>query len=189
MDHSYMDDGRILAAHCDCKTCSHVASLLWVIGVGVESRESLTVTQKSAYWVVPPAKKSVPYSPVIHQWKILSLLAKRKNSEVSISAPAAKRLIPPPSNQELSQFFWEFGFLLRCKASSSCCSRGPYQRNGVSLVLIRCVVLEIQLFFRFFRFHTGLVTGNKISEVQETWTFVSRKPTQRMKTRLAPLRW
>jgi len=46
-----MDDGRILAAHCDCmaglgETCSHVASLLWVIGVGVESRESLTVTQK-----------------------------------------------------------------------------------------------------------------------------------------------
>ena len=30
---------------------------------------------------------------------------KRKNSEVSISAPAAKRLIPPPSNTELSQFF------------------------------------------------------------------------------------
>ena len=36
-------------------------------------------------------------------------------------------------------------------------SRGPYQRNGASLVFMRCVVLEIQLFFRF---HTGLVTGN-----------------------------
>ena len=51
-----MDDGRILAAHNDCmagldETCSHVASLLLVIDVGVESRESLTVTQKSAYWV------------------------------------------------------------------------------------------------------------------------------------------
>ena len=101
MDHCYMVDGRILAAHCDCKTCSHVASLLWIIGVGVESRESLTVTQKSAYWVVPPAMKSVPYSPV----KDIEFVGKkRKNSEVS-SAPAAKRLIPPPSNQELSQFF------------------------------------------------------------------------------------
>ena len=55
-----MDDGRILAAHCDCmaglgETCSHVVSLLWVIGMGVERRESLTVTQKSAYWVLPSA--------------------------------------------------------------------------------------------------------------------------------------
>ena len=61
-----MDDGKILAAHCDCmaglgETCSHVALLLWVIGVGVENRELLTVTQKSAYWVMP---KSVPYAPV-----------------------------------------------------------------------------------------------------------------------------
>ena len=59
-----MNDGRILAAHCDCMaglggTCSHVASLFWVIDFGVESRESLTVTHTSAYWVMPPAMKSV----------------------------------------------------------------------------------------------------------------------------------
>ena len=47
-------EGKILAAHCDCmaelgEACSHVASLLWVISVGVEKRDSLTVTQKSAY--------------------------------------------------------------------------------------------------------------------------------------------
>ena len=41
-------------------------------------------------------------------------------------------------------------------------STGPYQRNGISLVFMRCVVLEIQLFFRL---HTTLVTGNYISEV------------------------
>ena len=39
--------GRILAGHCDCmtglgETCSHVASLLWVIGVGVEKHEAAT---------------------------------------------------------------------------------------------------------------------------------------------------
>ena len=34
---------------------------------------------------------------------------------------------------------------------------GPYQRNGPSVVCMRCVVLEIQLFDRL---HTGLVTGN-----------------------------
>ena len=27
--------------------------------------------------------------------------------------------------------------------------RGPYQRNGASLIFMHCVVLEIQLFFRF----------------------------------------
>ena len=49
-----LESGKIIAAHCDCaagisETRSHVASLLWVICVGVESRDSFTVTQKSAY--------------------------------------------------------------------------------------------------------------------------------------------
>ena len=62
-----LEIGSILAAHCDCaagigETCSHVASLLWVISVGVENRNSLTVTQKSTYWVIPPAIRSVPYA-------------------------------------------------------------------------------------------------------------------------------
>ena len=58
-------DGKILAAHCNCmaglgETCSHVASLLWTTATGVERRDSLTVTQKSAYWVMPPAIKQCP---------------------------------------------------------------------------------------------------------------------------------
>ena len=58
-----MVDGNILAAHCDCmaETCSHVSSLLWVIAVGVEKRDALTVTQKSAYWVMPPP---IRYAPI-----------------------------------------------------------------------------------------------------------------------------
>ena len=46
------------------ETCSHVASLLWATAAGVEKWDSLTVTQKSAYWVMPPAIKSVPYAQV-----------------------------------------------------------------------------------------------------------------------------
>lgn len=62
-------DGKILSAHCDCmaglgETCSHVASLLWVVAVGVEKRDSLTVTQKSAYWVMPPSIRSVSYARI-----------------------------------------------------------------------------------------------------------------------------
>ena len=64
-----MVDGNILAAHCDCmaglgETCSHVSSLLWVVAVGAEKRDALTVTQKSAYWVMPPPVHSVSYAPI-----------------------------------------------------------------------------------------------------------------------------
>ncbi len=54
--------GKILAAHCDCvaglgETCSHVASLLFAIESGVRIRDSMTVTQKKAYWVMPTGVK------------------------------------------------------------------------------------------------------------------------------------
>ena len=63
-------DGQIHAAHCDCmaglgETCSHVASLLWTVAAGVDRRNSLTVTQKSAYWVMPPSVKTIPFQPII----------------------------------------------------------------------------------------------------------------------------
>ena len=56
-------EGKIIAANCDCmaglgETCSHVASLLWATATGVEKRKLLTVTQKSAYWIMPPAIKN-----------------------------------------------------------------------------------------------------------------------------------
>ena len=58
-------DGRIIAGHCDCMaglgdTCSHVASMLWAIESGVCLRESMTVTQKKAYWVIPNNIEDVP---------------------------------------------------------------------------------------------------------------------------------
>ena len=61
-----MKEGKILGAHCDRmaglgESCSHVALLLWVLAVVVEKRDALTVTQKTAYWVLPPAVRSVPY--------------------------------------------------------------------------------------------------------------------------------
>ena len=61
--------GKILTGHCDCmaglgESCFHVASLLWAIEAGVKQRDSLTVTDKKAYWVLPPAVKTVPYAKV-----------------------------------------------------------------------------------------------------------------------------
>ena len=65
-------------------------------------------------------------------------------------------------------------------------STGPYQRNGASLILMCCVVLEIQLFFspsygpsyRKLNFWSTWIKNDRIS-----------RTTQRIKTRLAPLRW
>lgn len=62
-------DGKVLAAHCDCmaglgESCSHVASLLWAVEAGAKKRDSLTVTDKKAYWVLPSAVKKVPYSKI-----------------------------------------------------------------------------------------------------------------------------
>ena len=70
-------EGKILAAHCDCmaelgEACSHIAYLHWVISVGwrrtilfgVEKRDSLTVTQKSAYLFMPPAIRLVPVKEI-----------------------------------------------------------------------------------------------------------------------------
>ena len=61
--------GKVISAHCDCmaglgESCSHVASLLWAIESGVRIRDSMTVTQKKAYWVIPNGIKDVPYSRV-----------------------------------------------------------------------------------------------------------------------------
>jgi hypothetical protein len=41
-----------------------VASVLWAIECRVQIRNSVTATQKKAYWVIPNAAKEVPYAPV-----------------------------------------------------------------------------------------------------------------------------
>ena len=56
--------------------CTHVASLLWATAAGIEKRDSLTVTQKSAYWVKPPAIKTVPYAPLSEIGLVGNLKAK-----------------------------------------------------------------------------------------------------------------
>lgn len=59
------DGGKIISAHCDCmaglgESCSHIASLLWAVESGVRIRDSMTVTPKKAYWVIPNGIKEVP---------------------------------------------------------------------------------------------------------------------------------
>lgn len=76
------------------ETCSHVASVLWALESGVRLRDSLTVTQKKAYWVIPHAVKEVPYAPVSK----IDFLGKGKSRQLllnhSLSSPSPS---PSPS--------------------------------------------------------------------------------------------
>ena len=61
--------GKIVAGHCDCmaglgETCSHVGSLLFAVENGIRIRDSMTVTQKKAYSIMPNGVKEVQYTPV-----------------------------------------------------------------------------------------------------------------------------
>ena len=105
------------------ESCSHVASLLWAIEAGVQLRDSLTVMQKKAYWVLPNSKKDVPYAPVeqikFHgkirarsTWKAAhhlpsvveqssSITCKSSTSSISpdlTSLPSSSSLTPPHHN-------------------------------------------------------------------------------------------
>ena len=62
-------EGKILGGHCNCtaglgKTCSNITSTLWAIESGVHLRDSMTVTQKEAYWILPTKVKEVPYAEI-----------------------------------------------------------------------------------------------------------------------------
>jgi len=59
--------GKVLACHCKAglgEACSHVASLLWTLEAGVRLRDAMPVTQKKAYWVLPPSVKELLYAPL-----------------------------------------------------------------------------------------------------------------------------
>lgn len=45
------------------ESCSHVASVLWALETGARIQDSMTVTQKKAYWVIPGAEKDTRYAP------------------------------------------------------------------------------------------------------------------------------
>ncbi len=122
--------GKIISAHCDCmaglgESCSHVASLLWAIESGVRIRDSMTVTEKKSYWVLPAGVKEVPYAPV----KSIDFVGKKRSfaalhsldfrhstsptpssSSTCRSAsrsPTPVPILKPPTQEEVTGFFSE----------------------------------------------------------------------------------
>ena len=58
---------EIFSAHCDCmaglgESCSHVGALLFFIEAALKTRDSRTVTEQKAYWMLPSACKEIPYA-------------------------------------------------------------------------------------------------------------------------------
>lgn len=94
------NSGKVLSAHCDCmaglgESCSHVASLLWAIEAGCKRRDSLTVTDKKAYWVLPTSVKTVPYA------RVKDINFSKTPSSTSTVKPSS---VTPPSETELTNF-------------------------------------------------------------------------------------
>ena len=75
------------------ESCSHIASLLWACEAGVRIRDSMTVTQKSAYWVMPNGVKEVPYAPV----KEMEFIGKKRSSTAIETLQFPKGGTPSPS--------------------------------------------------------------------------------------------
>lgn len=79
------------------ETCSYVATLLWAVESGVRYRDSLTVTQKKAYWVVPNAVKSVTYAPV----KDITFIGKKRSRSIMSSSASRSSFSCSPSPSPL----------------------------------------------------------------------------------------
>ena len=94
------NSGKVLSAHCDCmaglgESCSHVASLLWAIEAGCKRRDSLTVTDKKAYWVLPTSVKTVRYA------RVKDINFSKTPCSTSTVKPSS---VTPPSETELTNF-------------------------------------------------------------------------------------
>ena len=87
-------DGKIVAAHCNCmaglgEACSHIAALLFYIEAAVKIRDSKTVTEEKAYWLLPSACKSIEYKDVREISFMSAKMAKKQldsRLEAAISA-------------------------------------------------------------------------------------------------------
>ena len=98
--------GRVLAAHCDCmaglgEACTHVAALLFAIEATVKVRDSKTVTEEKAYWLLPGGVKGVTYSEV-SDIDFTSAKTKKKLLDISISSPQTPTVRPQNVRESVS---------------------------------------------------------------------------------------
>ena len=83
-------DGTIQSGHCTCmaglgETCTHIAALLFAIDSMVQVRESKTVTEEKAYWLLPSSLKTVEYKEV-REMDFSSSTAMKKKLDIAIQS-------------------------------------------------------------------------------------------------------
>ena len=114
-------NGKVLASHCDCQAglgeaCTHVASLLYAVDGTVRVRDSRTVTQEPAYWLLSASVKKVSYAEVRDiNFSSAKAMKKQFDSQfdnvsaasgpVPTSTKKAKKVITPPTDADLQLFY------------------------------------------------------------------------------------
>ena len=114
-------DGKVIASHCDCtaglgEACTHIASLLYAVDGTVKVRDSRTVTQEPAYWLLPASVKKVSYSEVRDiNFSSAKAMKKQFDSQldnvsaapgpVPTSTKKGKKVITPPTEADLQLFY------------------------------------------------------------------------------------
>ena len=111
-------DGIVLAGHCDCmaglgEVCSHVGAVLFYVDALVKLRNSKTVTQEPAYWMLPSGIQKVEYAAV-KDINFKSAKAMRKDLNNNIEAALTPRRqvssqkmpnVPTMSESEIAEFY------------------------------------------------------------------------------------
>ena len=112
-------EGVVLGSHCDCmagigETCTHVAALLFFVDATVRIRDSRTVTQDPAYWLIPKSLKSVEYNE-IRGINFTSAKTMKRKFDALVVTPTpqvqqmsitknTKKVIPAPTDDEMKHF-------------------------------------------------------------------------------------
>ena len=114
-------DGCILGAHCTCmaglgEACTHVAALLFSTEASVILRDSKTVTEEKAYWLLPTSVKGATYKEC-RDIDFTSAKSLKKKLDLKLNScskmdqdtpnkePTRKPTIPEQTESELSTLF------------------------------------------------------------------------------------
>jgi len=113
------DKGVVQCAHCNCmaglgESCTHVGALLFYIDAAVRIKNSKTVTQEPAYWLLPTGIQKVGYDTIqdtnfqsskVMKRKLDQEIASSSRLQTTISSqPTVGSDIPTPTVNEMSTF-------------------------------------------------------------------------------------
>jgi hypothetical protein len=98
-------DGNIVTAHWDCmavlgEACSHVAALLFYIESAVKIRDSKTVTDEKAYWLLPSACRSIQPKTIFEIDFVSAKTTKRHLDNRIVAASSSTPITPASSTKK-----------------------------------------------------------------------------------------